>query len=472
MNLKPLLNSNLKSELAKRNFKRFVTYVKQDYKMKWFHALVCEKLTKFEKGEIKKMMVFMPPQHGKSELTTRNFPAYLLGKNPNRKVVLTSYNSTKARGFNRDVQRVIDSKAFSEVFPEVFLNNSNVVTMSGTALRNSEVFEIVGKQGSLKAVGRGGALTGDPIDIGIIDDPIKDRAEAVSATIKETLWSWYVDVFCTRLHNDSQQLIILTRWEKDDLAGRILELEPGEWEVITLEGLKEQTNFDYDPREVGEVLWPEKHSKERILKIKKNNPVTFNSLYQQDPKMSEDMGLFWNRQILEIQRILAKPIFRRKVIALDPAGTKAGDEFGITVLGEADGKAYLIADHSGNYSPKEWGELVAELAKVHKVDCIVAEQNQGGEMIKAVLRQYDKVTRVKLVHAAKSKAVRAEAVFSLYEDGRVFHLGAFPVLETQMVTFNPDKNPLSPNRVDSLVHGVTELLIVKTIKRKGVKRRN
>lgn len=413
----------------------------------------------------------MPPQHGKSELTTRNFPAYLLGKNPNRKIVVSSYNSTKAKGFNRDVQKVIDSVEYHSVFPETRLNNSNVVSNVDTYLRNSQEFEIVGKNGSLKAVGRGGALTGDPVDVGIIDDPIKDRAEAVSPVIREKLWEWYTDVFLTRLHNDSQQLIILTRWHEDDLAGRILALE-NDWEIILLEAIKEN-EFDYDPREKGEALWPEKHSKERILNIKKNTPVTFDSLYQQSPKIPDGIGLFWNRDILEKNRVWEMPAFKRVVIGEDPAGTEEGDEFGIVGAGvDYAGNYYVFEDASGNYKPSEWGRLTASLAKKHRADCIAAEQNQGGEMIREILRQYDKETRVKLIHAHKSKATRAEPVFYLYELGKVKHVGKLQALENQMVTFNPDKNPKSPNRVDALVHCLTELAGIKTGESRGIKRRN
>jgi hypothetical protein len=110
MSLDYLLKCNPRSVLARRNFSDFVRYVFPNYSMQWFHQLICDKLTAFERGEIKKLMVFMPPQHGKSQLTTRLFPAYFLGKNPNAKTVVASYNSTLASRFNRDIQRVIDEQ--------------------------------------------------------------------------------------------------------------------------------------------------------------------------------------------------------------------------------------------------------------------------------------------------------------------------------------------------------------------------
>jgi phage terminase large subunit-like protein len=462
MNYESLLNCNPKAELARRNFQDFVLYCFDNYEMKWFHSYICKKLTEFSEGKIKKLMVFMPPQHGKSQLTTRLFPAYLLGKYPNKKIVVSSYNATLASRFNRDIQRVIDDKKYHDVFPKTVLNESNVVTISESYLRNSEIFEIVGFNGFLKTVGRGGALTGTPVDIGIIDDPIKDRAEAMSETIRETLWSWYQDVFETRLHNDSQQLLIQTRWHEEDLAGKLLKRD-NDWEIIILEAIKENDK-DYDPREIGDVLWDEKHSLERILKVKETSPLTFNSLYQQDPKPTDDMGLLWTKNLLEKYRIHNIPENIKKVISIDPAVTSSAksDETGLIVVGkDSNDRGYVIEDASGRYSPEQWGKLASELMIKHDADYYVAEKNQGGDMVNTVIRQFDKKNYIKLVTATKGKYVRAEPIYSLYQQGKIFHVGNFILLENQMVTFNPDKNDKSPDRVDALVWGFTELMLGK-----------
>ncbi len=400
----------------------------------------------------------MPPQHGKSQLTTRLFPAYQLGKDPNKKIVIASYNATLATRFNRDIQRVIDDIKYNDIFPETILNESNVVTVSESFLRNSEIFEIVGHKGFLKAVGRGGALTGTPVDIGIIDDPIKDRAEAMSEVIREGLWSWYQDVFETRLHNDSQQLLIQTRWHEDDLAGKLLRRD-SDWDVVVLEAIKE-TEKNYDPREFGEVLWGSKHSLERIQKVKETSPITFNSLYQQSPKNVDDMGLLWNRDIIDRFRIKVLPENLKIVIAIDPAITSSAnsDETGLIVVGkDSNDKGYVIEDASGRYTPEQWGKLSKELFDKYDADYYVAEKNQGGDMVKSIIRQFDQNNHVKLVTATKGKYVRAEPIYSLYEQGKISHIGNLMLLENQMVTFNPDKNDKSPDRVDALVWGLTDL---------------
>ena len=117
----------LKAENSRRQFINFVTFTKKDYKVNWHHKLLAEYLERFINGDIKKLMIFMPPQHGKSELTSRRLPAYLLGKNPALKIVGCSYSSDLAKSFNRDVQRIIDDKEYKLVFPNTKLNQQNVI---------------------------------------------------------------------------------------------------------------------------------------------------------------------------------------------------------------------------------------------------------------------------------------------------------------------------------------------------------
>jgi len=283
----PLLKFNAGAAWGRRNLKGFIEYTKPDYHFNWHHERICEKLDDFAKGKIRKLMLFVPPQHGKSELATRRAPAYMLGRNPDLHIAICSYSATIASQFNRDIQRIIDDRPYADIFPGTTLNTNSAINPSKNEyLRNSEIFEIIGRKGFVKTVGVGGSLTGTAVDIGIIDDPFKDREEAMSGTIRQKVYQWYTDVFMTRLHNDSKQLIIMTRWDADDLAGRILATE-NDWEVITFQAIKERETIN-DPRQLGEALWPEKHSLERILKIKQTTPFTFNSLYQQEPKASAE----------------------------------------------------------------------------------------------------------------------------------------------------------------------------------------
>jgi hypothetical protein len=164
-----IINDLARRELAKRHLRDFNEYTYGNFDWSEFHEVYYEVLDRFAKRLIKKLIITVPPQHGKSEGSTRRLPSYLFGVNPDLRIAVGSYSSTFARKFNRDIQRIIDSKEYNNVFPETYLNNSNVVTVSDSYLRNSEEFEIVGHKGSLKAVGRGGALTGNPVDIMIME---------------------------------------------------------------------------------------------------------------------------------------------------------------------------------------------------------------------------------------------------------------------------------------------------------------
>ena len=218
------------------------------------------------------------PTHN-SEIVSRKFPAWALGRNPNTRLVGCSYSADLAQQFSRSIQRTIDDDCYKEVFPDTQLNGGK---QSGF-IRNVDLFEVVGYGGFYKAVGVGGSLTGTPVDIGIIDDPVKDALEANSETYRNRVWEWYTDVFLTRLHNNSKQILIQTRWHADDLAGRLLDREGDTWTVVSIPAIREDKLMADDPREVGEALWEERHSLVRLREIEKRSPRTFAALYQQRP---------------------------------------------------------------------------------------------------------------------------------------------------------------------------------------------
>lgn len=299
-----LLTCNVRAELARRNMLDFVQYVKPNYHANWHHVMLCNYLDKFVRGEINRLMVFMPPQHGKSELVSRNLPAFILGKNPKAKIVLASYSSDLSSSFNRDCQRIIDSRQYKEIFPDTQLNSTNIVTVAkGNWLRNSDIFETVGNGGFLKTTGVGGSLTGTPADFAIIDDPVKDSVEAMSSTYQYRNWNWYNDVLYTRIHNDTSILVTQTRWDVNDLSGKLLQsMQDGSgenWTVLCLPAIKTDVTDMTDPREVGEALWPEQHSKEKLLQVRSQSIRTFESLYQQNPKPTQSGGEFYKQFRME-----------------------------------------------------------------------------------------------------------------------------------------------------------------------------
>lgn len=267
-----------------------------------FHTSYIRILQSFSDGAIKKLIIQAPPQNGKSELSSRLLPAFMLGQYPDRKIAICSYAATIAKDFNRDIQRIIDTPEYHGVFPETTLNGSNVVTVANNYLRNSDVFEIVGHEGSLRVVGRGGSLTSKTVDVMIFDDLYKDASEANSPVIRIGAWDWYTKVALTRLHNDSQQLIVFTRWHPEDIIGKITESEkviyaerwsdlenvPSDtWVLVNFEAIKTGPPTEIDTREPGQPLWGERHSLERLLAQKAIDPVGFQCLYQGDPGNAE-----------------------------------------------------------------------------------------------------------------------------------------------------------------------------------------
>ena len=188
-------------------------------------------------------------------------------------------------------------------------------------------------------------------------------------------------------------------------------------------------------------------------------------------------GALWSRAIIEASRWPQHrplPEFVRVVVAIDPAVTSGedADETGIIVTGkDANSHGYVLADVSGRYAPMEWAKVAVAAYRTHKADRIVAEVNNGGEMVEATLRMIDSNIPFTAVHASRGKVTRAEPVAALYEQGRAHHYGAFPDLEDQMCSFAHDFDRaaagFSPDRVDALVWGFSHLL-VEPMKGEGI----
>lgn len=371
----------LKRELARKeakegSFIHYCKYIDGSYSSQWFHKYLAKKLETFLKDDTKKCMaICMPPQHGKSQEATKLFPSFALGQNPNLKIAVCAYNSPFSSSFNRAIQRYIDSKEYKEIFPDTTINSKNVVTVQSW-LRNSDEFEIVDKKGSLKSVGVGGGLSGHPVDLGIIDDPIKDYKEASSDIVKEAIWNWYLSVFCTRLHNHSKQIIIMTRWAEDDLIGRLTdpEVNPNyeDWDVVKIEAIKEHTDIPEDPREIGEALWEEKHSLDKLLKLKALDESIFNCLYQQEPNTKE--GTTIKRDWFQI--VDSYPEYLTKDLWVDTSDTekKSNDPNGFltTCFDENTSTLYIVGAES---------EHLETPGRLKKINILASRHNLGHDSL-------------------------------------------------------------------------------------------
>ncbi|NDW11960.1 terminase [Bacteroides sp. 214] len=400
---------------SRKDLLRFTLSTMPTFSPADFHVRYYSKLTDFAHGKIKKLMVFMPPQHGKSEGSTRRLPAFIVGDRPDTKVAIVSYNAPKARKFNREIQRIIDSPEYHEIFPNTCLNTNNIINVSGAWLRNADECEIVGYRGGFKTVGVGGALTGEPVDVLIMDDIYKDAKTAWSPVVRETVSDWYDTVAETRLHNDSQQLIVFTRWHEDDLAGTLLRQQgiydpienPNGWVVVIYRAIKEGAPTEYDPRNEGEALWAERHSLEKLQSIRLRNPHVFDSLYQQDPKPVE--GLMYECGFVEYGiRPATKYCIRKAYV--DTADTGA-DYLCAIIYDETEVGNYIV-DVMYTQKPMEYTEPeLARLLTRHTVEeCIVESNNGGRGFSRAVEKQCrlmeNMKTKFKWFHQTDNKDIR------------------------------------------------------------------
>jgi predicted phage terminase large subunit-like protein len=258
------------------------------YQVEPHHALIGERLEALERGEIKRLILSVPPRHGKSELASKTFIPWVMGRNPLWSVIMATYNQNFAGDFGRAVRGMLQDPRYAQVFPGIELDPQSKAA-ERMNLRNGSQMTFVGRGGSL--TGRGGHLL-------LIDDPIKDRKEADSGLIRDQLWSWYTQVFMSRaMVDDVRILLIQTRWHEDDLIGRLTDphnpsfshSEAARWEVINLPAFAE----DDDPlgRKVGEPLWPKRFGTTYLAGMREQDGRGFSALYQGEP--APDTGLFF-----------------------------------------------------------------------------------------------------------------------------------------------------------------------------------
>tara|TARA_R110000796_G_scaffold242543_2_gene364653 strand:+ start:186 stop:1577 length:1392 start_codon:yes stop_codon:yes gene_type:complete len=392
----------LHRRMARSGLHDFISYIKQDYIKSTFSTELCQELDEFYlksiNGERPVLIVEAPPQHGKSEIVSRMLPPYLFGLNPNLVVGGLSYGKDLASDMNRDIQRVMLSNEYKNLYPESSLNKKRVVTVEVEAKRNSDMFEIVGKKGKYISQGVGGPLTGKRLDIGIIDDPIKNSKEALSKTVKDSIWNWYCTVFLTRLSKDSGQIIMATRWATDDLSGMILDSNPKakrlSFPAINDEGL---------------ALVPELHPIEKLMDVKTTVSSHFwSAMYQQSPTVLGG-GIFKTEWW---QYYTGNVNFEYRMMFADTA-QKTGQENDFSVFqcwGKKDGNIYLIDQLRGKWEAPQLLQVAISFWNKHKASNngslrrlmiedkssgtgLIQQMKQMGMQVGAIKRNTDKVTR-------------------------------------------------------------------------------
>jgi predicted phage terminase large subunit-like protein len=442
-------------EAARTSLSRFIRFIDEGYSCKWFHKVICDAIDNLIDGKIKNLAVFIPPQHGKTAIISRYAPAYILGRNHNLKIGACAYSSDRAQEYNRMVQRVIDDPVYKDLFPDTKLNGKNVVTDSkGVWLRNADHFEIVDKKGAYRSVGVMGPLTGFSVDVAIIDDPVKDNIEAQSKVYRDRLWEWYQTVLLSRLHNDSRQILVMTRWHEDDLAGRILRGQRN-WEVISLPALREQNKtIESDPRAEGEALWPEKHSADSI-KERAKSPRVFASLYQQRPA-PEEGGIFkkfWFRRWAQL------PLMDELIISWDMTFKETGTSYVVgQVWGRSGANSYLVDMVRGKWDfPETVSNVKALCNRFKQSGAVYIEEKANGAAIISTLR--DVIPGIIPVLPKESKEARAYAVSYICEAGNVYLPQNSDWIDTAINEICTFPNAQNDDIVDAMTQALDKLYL-------------
>lgn len=273
--------------LSRKRLLPFVEKFNPDYNAGWVHKDVCKRLEQFSRDVVDqkspRLMLFMPPRHGKSTLASVSFPAWHLGRNPEHEFISCSYSGSLAMGFSRKVRQVLREPTYKAVFK----------TRLDPDSQSAEAW-LTTAGGGFVAAGVGGGITGKGAHVLVIDDPVKNREDAESQNNRDANWDWYTSTAYTRLAPGGGVLVILTRWHDDDLAGRLLKsaLQGGdEWEVVRYPAIAEE---DEEFRKAGEALHPERYSVEALRRIEKAvGPRDWSALYQQNPVA--DDGQYFTR---------------------------------------------------------------------------------------------------------------------------------------------------------------------------------
>jgi predicted phage terminase large subunit-like protein len=270
---------------ARRDFGSFCLTVNPNYEMAWFHSEICGTLNAMVRGECKRLILTMPPRHGKSELISRKLPAFWFGHFPKTQIISTSYGFELTKTFSRDVRDVMAEPIYRAIFPQTQLSR-DVTAMDLWQTQQGGVY---------LAQGVGGSITGHGADLLICDDLISNREQAESSLQLNKVWDFYTGSLYTRLHPGAAIIIIMTRWSPQDPVGRILTSEDvDEWKVLHYPAINEQ----------GAALWPEKYSRETLEQTRRSiGSYDFTSLYQGEPyaRGGQYLKRAWFRVIAEAE---------------------------------------------------------------------------------------------------------------------------------------------------------------------------
>jgi len=449
--------------LARRELIHFVKRFQPRYFDGWIHHDVCRRLKKFmravEAGESPRLMLFMPPRHGKSLLASDYFPSWVLGHHPEFEIIASSYAVSLPLGFSRKVRARVRDKAYQTLFPGTVLDPENSAAEGWMTM--------VG--GGYIAAGVGGGITGKGAHILIIDDPIKDSEEADSETVREKIWDWYGSTAGTRLAPGGGVLVIQTRWHDDDLSGRLImqmkELReqeiPGEeidnWEIISYPAIATQDEYltsdgriinpEEEPESVkapgrylrrkDEALHPDRFPLPALKRKRRGmQPRHWSALYQQNPVPDE--GAFFTKDMLRLN--IAHPALTHMKLyaAWDLAiGERQTNDYTVGVVGGLDynDQIHIIDVIRGRMDTFRIAEAILDVYAKYGLEKIGIERGQLELAIRPQLRKRQRERRLyptydETLTPISDKEIRARPLQGRMQQGMVYFPQNQPWLET------------------------------------------
>ena len=397
------------NELCRRMYSEYLIRVHNGmYKPLRHTQYLADRLQAIADGEQKYIIVEMPPRHSKSMTITETFPSYFIGRNPNKRVIATAYSEGLARKFGR-----LNRNKLVEFGNDIF--NIQMANDNSTATN----WSVGDNAGGMVATGIGGSITGEGADLMIIDDPIKNNAEAQSETIRNKIWDEWETTLSTRLHKGASVIVVMTRWHEDDIVGRLLERSPYDWERIRMPAIAEDED-DLLGREVGEPLSIELGFDERWAELKKQEvgSKTWNALYQQRPSASE--GNIFKREWWQYYEQVPRK-FDRMIISWDL--TFKGNDSNDYVVGQVwikkGADKYLVEQVRGQMDFPDTLQAVKTLARKYPKarEILIEDKANGPAVISSIQREVSGVIPIK---PKESKVARAQSVTPQIESGNVF----------------------------------------------------
>lgn len=407
----------------------------------WHHNLIIKALMKVEAGECKRLLITAPPRHSKSLLVSEFFPPWCMGRKPERQIITSTYGQSLSLEFGRKVKDQMTSDAFREIFPECQVkHDSKAAERISTTMR-----------GVYHATSIGGPTTGKGADIFIVDDPVKDRQEAESETIRENIWNWYLSVARTRLQPGGAIIVMQTRWHEDDLTGRILAADQGknQWEHIHLRALDDEER----------PLWPGWMNAQALLEIKEDlGSYEWNALYQGDPAPKEGNIL----KVDQIRKYKELPKFDRLIQVVDSAikEKKENDYTVISTLGVHDNRIYLVDMWRDKVAYPKLKKAIREKYQEFYPTKILIEDKASGQQL---IQELSEDLPIKAIPGIDDPILRVGILSDYIELGRLYLPENEAYTEDIINELRSFPNGTHDDIVMTLAYGSQELRISKII---------